>query len=522
MLFFISFVLLSPYVNSYQVNNENQSALIRGIYGQQIRLPCLLPNHPIFSDSNPTISKIVWIRMKSGDILTFNTKILIDHERHRLIHNQQEMNYSYFDNDLNHRPLNLIKLDVLDLIINKLESSDTDDYICDILWSKSLITSSQQSSHVNTTLIDKMKFLKRSLLQNEHGDDSSKFTRNTIHLEVLEHPTFLSNTSTTDQNVVENSSITLRCSAVGNPPPEIRWFVKFHHVEMNHLKKTVRRQTTVMLKTTGNEYQVHVDKYETTPDEYECVASNGIDPAVSRIIRLNIQGAPMCVSDQWSLDRLIGKPKKRLKKTTETMEVEQRRTVTLNCWIRSNPHGTIFWRRLSDNLILFDHNTNNNEKYYKLLDKFKIELKRKRRRNQRIIVKTYPFNWNSTTFRLVDRGLRSTRNNGNIFFSQLIISNVTLTDYSPYECNSVNAFGQSSALIIVKEKKVERKLPHPSTFNMNKFTIYHDVFDDIDRKYQQRSYENRYQINSPSFLQQFRYNSNFMIYKKFLLLNSVT
>ena len=99
----------------------------------------------------------------------------------------------------------------------------------------------------------------------------------TIRLEVLMPPTIndLNSVPAGTINLKEDSSITLKCHAEGKPRPSVKWY----RWRVNENKEE--------LSETG--YEITLSKItRNDPNKYECIATNSVPPATSRIFNIEI------------------------------------------------------------------------------------------------------------------------------------------------------------------------------------------------------------------------------------------
>lgn len=144
------------------------------------------------------------------------------------------------------------------------------------------------------------------------------------HLTVVVAPEFVNDLTSKNITVMENTNVSLSCRATGNPQPEIKW----------------KRED-------GQEFQIGQEKITLHSGEelniirvsrshmgaYLCVASNGVPPAISRRIYLEVTFPPMI----WIPNQLVG--------AAEASDVE------LECHTEAYPLSSNSWLRKNDMII---------------------------------------------------------------------------------------------------------------------------------------------------------------------------
>ncbi|GIX84241.1 protein CEPU-1 [Caerostris darwini] len=131
-------------------------------------------------------------------------------------------------------------------------------------------------------------------------------------------PRISENVTSSDTDVREGSDVSLRCDASGSPSPHIKWRREDEKDITIGLKKvpTVEGQFLNITKTS----RLHMSAYL-------CIASNGIPPAVSKRIMLNVNFAPMI----WIPNQLVG--------------AAVGADVSLDCNLESHPKSVTYWTR---------------------------------------------------------------------------------------------------------------------------------------------------------------------------------
>ncbi|KAG8182042.1 hypothetical protein JTE90_013972 [Oedothorax gibbosus] len=137
-------------------------------------------------------------------------------------------------------------------------------------------------------------------------------------IQVVVPPRISENVTSSDTDVREGSDVSLRCDAAGSPPPHIKWRREDERDITIGPKKvpTVEGQFLNITKTS----RLHMAAYL-------CIASNGIPPAVSKRIMLNVNFAPMI----WIPNQLVG--------------AALGNDVSLDCNLESHPKSVTYWTR---------------------------------------------------------------------------------------------------------------------------------------------------------------------------------
>ncbi|KAK7491727.1 hypothetical protein BaRGS_00016983, partial [Batillaria attramentaria] len=149
----------------------------------------------------------------------------------------------------------------------------------------------------------------------------------TINLRVDVPAKIIDHLSSEDMVVRENEKVTLVCNVTGVPTPDVTWY---RHVAN---EKGVEKQSefcpgTTKVGVNGEVLIIHnVTRY--CGDTYECVAFNGIPPAVNRLIKVSVEFAPEIYLPNKRIGQDIGK---------ETI---------LECTVTAFPHAVSMWMRIS-------------------------------------------------------------------------------------------------------------------------------------------------------------------------------
>lgn len=153
------------------------------------------------------------------------------------------------------------------------------------------------------------------------------------YLEVVVSPKIDEENTSSDTDIREGSDVSLRCRASGYPTPKITW------------RREDQKDIQVGTKTNSvisGEYMNITKASRLSMGAYLCIASNGVQPSVSKRIMLNVKFAPMI----WIPNQLIGAP----------LETD----VLLDCGLESFPKSVTYWKK--DDIIILS-----NSKYDSML-----------------------------------------------------------------------------------------------------------------------------------------------------------
>ncbi|PRD26709.1 UNVERIFIED_CONTAM: Protein CEPU-1 [Trichonephila clavipes] len=140
--------------------------------------------------------------------------------------------------------------------------------------------------------------------------------------------------TSSDTEVREGSDVSLRCVAKGSPDPETTWRRE------DGQEITIGRKKVSSVKST----KLNITKVgRLQMGAYLCIASNGVQPSVSKRIVLNVNFPPMI----WIPSQLVGAP--------------VGTDVTLACNLESFPQSVTYWNRESGTMVL------TNDKYNSVL-----------------------------------------------------------------------------------------------------------------------------------------------------------
>ncbi len=126
-------------------------------------------------------------------------------------------------------------------------------------------------------------------------------------------------------NLKESSSLTLKCSAEGNPPPQITWY------RWSHYKTHITSPKQQLITTTNTSTELQIDQISRDdPNTYECIATNNVPPATSRVFNIEIHFLPFV--------------------ELKTIHSSRRR-INLECLINANPLEKVLWFRNGKSLV---------------------------------------------------------------------------------------------------------------------------------------------------------------------------
>ncbi|XP_015012792.2 lachesin [Drosophila erecta] len=197
----------------------------------------------------------------------------------------------------------------------------------------------------------------------------------------------------------EGGSIALICSVTGVPRPKVLW----RREEGKEIILRTESRDKTGVKTVEGERLVLTNLHRSDMGGYNCIASNGIPPSVSKRFNVYVNFSPTIKA----ISQLVGAP------------VE--REVTLECIVEVYPKPLNGWYRSEGNIKL--HNGN----------KYNISEE---------MINLYTWHLNLT------------------------IRHLTKSDFGTYSCSSVNALGKSESLIRLQELRLPPKLTTTPTPHM--------------------------------------------------------
>ncbi|XP_041566018.1 protein amalgam [Drosophila elegans] len=188
----------------------------------------------------------------------------------------------------------------------------------------------------------------------------------------------------------EGGSISLECSATGVPKPKVQW----RRESGKEIILRAESRDKQALKSVEGEKLVLTNVHRSDMGGYNCIASNGIPPSVSKRFDVHVNFSPTIKA----INQLVGAP------------VE--REVTLECIVEVYPKPLNGWYRNEGNVKL--HNGN----------KYNITEE---------MINLYTWHLNLT------------------------IKHLTKSDFGAYSCSSVNALGKSESRIRLQELRLPPK-----------------------------------------------------------------
>ncbi|XP_069194744.1 lachesin isoform X2 [Procambarus clarkii] len=141
-------------------------------------------------------------------------------------------------------------------------------------------------------------------------------------LQVVVPPDIEDTAWTGDLVVREGTNVSLECRARGYPPPTVTWRREDPHDPTHHSVKVLEGQTLSI----GKVSRLHMGAYL-------CVASNGIQPSVSKRIQLKVQFPPML----WIPNQLEG--------------ARMGDTIVLKCNTEAFPNSINYWTNHKGEMI---------------------------------------------------------------------------------------------------------------------------------------------------------------------------
>lgn len=156
-------------------------------------------------------------------------------------------------------------------------------------------------------------------------------------LTVLVPPDFLSGETSSDVMVREGGQVTLTCHAKGVPQPTVSWRRedgKDIILRQVHLGKTVQKPNKIVVSEYKGEELKLTNVFRHEMGAYFCIASNGVPPAISKRIIVNIHFPPIIhVPNQ-----LVGAP--------------LGTDVDLECFVEASPKAINYWVKETGSMII--------------------------------------------------------------------------------------------------------------------------------------------------------------------------
>lgn len=183
--------------------------------------------------------------------------------------------------------------------------------------------------------------------------NSSPMKSQTGYVEVVVPPDILWDETSSDVSVTEGHSVSLDCRATGYPKPNITW--RREDGEPIVLRVGPREKIKVQSIETDslNISRVH----RRHMGAYLCIASNGVPPAVSKRVKLQVNFEPLVKVP----NQLVGAP--------------MGKEVVLECQIEASPRSVNYWTRDSGEVLISSpkYNVTETENSYKVLMKLTIK-----------------------------------------------------------------------------------------------------------------------------------------------------
>lgn len=164
------------------------------------------------------------------------------------------------------------------------------------------------------------------------------------YLEIVVPPEFVNEVVNRNISVAENANITLSCRATGNPIPKIKWRREDGQpIIVGHEKVDLYDGEELNLFKVSRQ----------SMGAYLCIASNGVPPAISRRMHIDITFPPMI----WIPNQLVG--------------AAEGHSIALECNTEAHPTATNFWVR-NDHVV-----GSSDEKYetYQIANGYKVHMK---------------------------------------------------------------------------------------------------------------------------------------------------
>ncbi|KAH6938246.1 hypothetical protein HPB50_008293 [Hyalomma asiaticum] len=297
--------------------------------------------------------KVAWLNVDKQTLLALHTHVIVRNERIRVSH-------------AGHR--------VWQLEIRDVRPDDTGYYMC----------------QVNTRP-----------MKNQVG-----------YLNVVVAPYFVDSFGPRNLTARENSNVSFRCEASGNPEPKVSWRREdAQPFRVADQKVTVYRGQELFFKRVSRSHM----------GAYLCLASNGVPPSISRRIFLEVTFTPMI----WVPNQVVGAP--------------LGSNVVLECHTEAHPPSENFWFRSSHRL---DSTTTN------ITSATANDLRAKQKKSKRheaYITRT---------------GLK--------VYMKLSIKNLRKEDYGTYHCMAQNALDKTEGKIQLHDTIVKSNIACSVRQNRNR------------------------------------------------------
>lgn len=260
-------------VSSRISNSLNMSVML----GQNVVLPCAVKNIGSF--------KILWLRVRDGDVLAYDDMIISQDPRFSLsrksvnesnlkIQSVKASDSGEYACQINTQSL---KAKLINLIIMTPPSfTDIDTDVKDESMDQYYTNTATAGTSTNNLVNKHANHLHHNHHNNHHSSQSKMHHLKTQKL--LHHSS--TSSSTKSISIVEGTSIELECNAFGIPKPDINWYVK-------------RFDSSILTEYLLNSSKITVNNVARNQfDYFECEASNKIPPSVSKKFKIHVNYAP--------------------------------------------------------------------------------------------------------------------------------------------------------------------------------------------------------------------------------------
>ncbi|XP_077556878.1 uncharacterized protein LOC144170764 [Haemaphysalis longicornis] len=229
------------------------------------------------------------------------------------------------------------------------------------------------------------------------------------YLNVVVAPYFVDSFGPRNLTARENSNVSFRCEASGNPEPKVTWRREdAQPFRVGDQKVTVYRGAELFFKRVSRSHM----------GAYLCLASNGVPPSISRRILLEVTFTPMI----WVPNQFVGAP--------------LGSNVVLECHTEAHPPSENFWFRSSQRLDAAAAPANTTS----AVSNDSRVRQRKPKRHEAYITRT---------------GLK--------VYMKLLIKNLRRDDYGTYHCMAQNALDKTEGKIQLHEIEATLGKTEPST-----------------------------------------------------------
>lgn len=272
---------------------SNVSNNITSKLGHNALLPCSVRNIGSY--------KILWLRVRDGDVLAYDNMLITQDPRFSLIQNSASES---------------------NLFIKGVRIDDSGEYACQLNTKKS------KTKFVNLVVQTAPEFIDTDVKQKKFSQHalaaaiSAKGYKNYNEKEnsAKNQPHSLPKPI----NIVEGSQFSIECKAKGIPEPSVNWYVKLFNSESLIEFRSNTTKITVT-NVTRNQYEY-----------FECEANNNVPPSISKKFKINVAYKP----------EVHVSPNKVFVSSPPTQ-------VKINCTVNSYPASDIIW--------LYRKNTNRRE-----------------------------------------------------------------------------------------------------------------------------------------------------------------